>query len=96
MLAEVFISLSYLFALKAKCSWAICHSSFLVVILQKPLGLLSLLDEESNFPNATDLTLANKLKQHLSANSFFKGDRGRAFGVQHFAGEVSYWSFEDS
>ncbi|XWS09926.1 hypothetical protein CRYUN_Cryun39dG0031900 [Craigia yunnanensis] len=57
---------------------------------KKPLGLLSLLDEESNFPNATDLTLANKLKQHLSANSCFKGDRGRAFGVRHFAGEVLY------
>ncbi|XP_022717027.1 LOW QUALITY PROTEIN: myosin-2 [Durio zibethinus] len=57
---------------------------------KKPLGLLSLLDEESNFPNATDLTLANKLKQHLNANSCFKGDRGRAFGVRHFAGEVLY------
>ncbi|XVF78057.1 hypothetical protein PTKIN_Ptkin14bG0097700 [Pterospermum kingtungense] len=57
---------------------------------KKPLGLLSLLDEESNFPKATDLTLANKLKQHLNANSCFRGDRGRAFGVQHFAGEVVY------
>ncbi|XWS11103.1 hypothetical protein CRYUN_Cryun38cG0055000 [Craigia yunnanensis] len=57
---------------------------------KRPLGLLSLLDEESNFPNATDLTLANKLKQHLNANSCFKGDRGRAFGVRHFAGEVLY------
>ncbi|XVF18987.1 hypothetical protein REPUB_Repub11eG0071900 [Reevesia pubescens] len=57
---------------------------------KKPLGLLSLLDEESNIPNATDLTFANKLKQHLNANSYFKGDRGRAFGVRHFAGEVLY------
>ncbi|XVE80224.1 hypothetical protein DITRI_Ditri14bG0122500 [Diplodiscus trichospermus] len=57
---------------------------------KKPKGLLSLLDEESNLPNATDLTLANKLKQHLNANSCFKGDRGRAFGVRHFAGEVLY------
>jgi myosin heavy subunit len=36
--------------------------------MQKPLGLLSLLDEESTFPNATDLTFANKLKQHLDLN----------------------------
>ncbi|KAK6229517.1 hypothetical protein SCA6_018468 [Theobroma cacao] len=57
---------------------------------KKPLGLLCLLDEESNFPNATDLTFANKLKQHLNANPCFKGDRGRAFGVRHFAGEVLY------
>ncbi|XP_039040957.1 myosin-2-like [Hibiscus syriacus] len=57
---------------------------------KKPLGILSLLDEESNFPNATDFTLASKLKQHLHSNSYFKGDRGRAFGIRHFAGEVLY------
>ncbi|CAI0375856.1 unnamed protein product [Linum tenue] len=57
---------------------------------KKPLGLLSLLDEESNFPNATDLTLVNKLNKHLNINPFFKGQRGRAFGVRHYAGEVVY------
>ncbi|KAG4987023.1 hypothetical protein JHK86_034714 [Glycine max] len=57
---------------------------------KKPLGLLSLLDEESNFPRASDLTLANKLKQHLHANPCFKGERGRAFSVCHYAGEVLY------
>ncbi|RZC75040.1 hypothetical protein C5167_050519 [Papaver somniferum] len=57
---------------------------------KKPLGLLSLLDEESTFPNGTDITLANKLKQHLSSNSCFRGDRGKAFSVSHYAGEVTY------
>ncbi|EEF36593.1 myosin vIII, putative [Ricinus communis] len=57
---------------------------------KKPLGLLSLLDEESNFPNATDLTFANKLKQHLGGNPCFKAERGRAFVVRHYAGEVVY------
>ncbi|KAG7649158.1 IQ motif EF-hand binding site [Arabidopsis thaliana x Arabidopsis arenosa] len=57
---------------------------------KKPLGLLSLLDEESTFPNGTDLTLANKLKQHLNDNSCFRGDRGKAFTVAHYAGEVTY------
>ncbi|KDP38945.1 hypothetical protein JCGZ_00702 [Jatropha curcas] len=57
---------------------------------KKPLGLLSLLDEESNFPIATDLTLANKLKQHLNSNPFFKAERGRAFAIHHYAGEVAY------
>ncbi|KAG5114255.1 hypothetical protein JHK82_037524 [Glycine max] len=57
---------------------------------KRPLGLLSLLDEESNFPRASDLTLANKLKQHLHANPRFKGERGRAFSVCHYAGEVLY------
>ncbi|CAH8348628.1 unnamed protein product [Eruca vesicaria subsp. sativa] len=60
------------------------------LIEKKPIGLLSLLDEESNFPKATDLTFANKLKQHLKINSCFKGERGRAFRVNHYAGEVLY------
>nr|GLL36291.1 hypothetical protein TanjilG_30478 [Ipomoea trifida] len=57
---------------------------------KKPLGLLSLLDEESTFPNGTDLTFANKLKQHLNSNPCFKGGRGKAFTVCHYAGEVTY------
>ncbi|CAN1775286.1 VIII-2 [Linum perenne] len=57
---------------------------------KKPIGLLSLLDEETNFPNSTDLTLVNKLNKHLSGNPSFKGQRGRAFGVRHYAGEVVY------
>ncbi|KAG0457499.1 hypothetical protein HPP92_022656 [Vanilla planifolia] len=57
---------------------------------KKPLGLLSLLDEESTFPNGTDLTFANKLKQHVHSNSCFKGERGSAFTVSHYAGEVVY------
>lgn len=65
---------------------------FMWWIVQKPLGLLSLLDEESNFPKASDLTFASKLKQHLNTNSCFKGERGRAFRVRHYAGEVCYCS----
>lgn len=56
--------------------------------MQKPLGLLSMLDEESNFPKATDMTFANKLKQHLSSNPCFKGEKSGAFSVRHYAGEV--------
>ncbi|GMG98915.1 hypothetical protein Nepgr_000755 [Nepenthes gracilis] len=57
---------------------------------KKPLGLLSLLDEESTFPNGTDLTFANKLKQHLQSNPCFRGERGKAFTISHYAGEVTY------
>ncbi|WVZ66361.1 hypothetical protein U9M48_015595 [Paspalum notatum var. saurae] len=58
--------------------------------LSKPLGLLSLLDEESTFPKATDLSFANKLKQQLSGNSCFKGEQDGAFKICHYAGEVTY------
>ncbi|OMO62400.1 IQ motif, EF-hand binding site [Corchorus olitorius] len=57
---------------------------------KKPLGLLSLLDEESTFPNGTDFTFANKLKQHLNSNPCFRGEREKAFTVSHFAGVVTY------
>lgn len=57
---------------------------------KKPLGLLSLLDEESTFPNGTDLTFANKLKQHLNSNPCFRGERDKSFTVSHYAGEVIY------
>ncbi|XP_047333889.1 myosin-2-like [Impatiens glandulifera] len=57
---------------------------------KKPIGLLSLLDEESKFPKATDLTFGNKLKQHLSNNPHFKGERSSAFVIRHYAGEVLY------
>ncbi|XP_049400671.1 myosin-2-like isoform X2 [Solanum stenotomum] len=56
---------------------------------KKPIGIISLLDEESNFDKATDLAFANKLKQHLKANPCYRGDR-EEFGVRHYAGEVIY------
>lgn len=74
--------------------WSLVFSLFTSLSnVQKPLGLFSLLDEESNFPKASDLTLANKLKQHLHSNPCFKGERGRAFSVSHYAGEVSISSY---
>lgn len=51
---------------------------------------MSLLDEESTFPNATDTTFANKLKQHLKSNRCFRGEHEKAFSVSHYAGEVTY------
>ncbi|XP_031407548.1 myosin-2 isoform X2 [Punica granatum] len=60
------------------------------LIEKKPLGILSLLDEESNFPKATDLTFADKLKRHLKDNPCFKGERDGAFCLRHYAGEVLY------
>ncbi|XP_064996280.1 myosin-1-like isoform X2 [Musa acuminata AAA Group] len=57
---------------------------------KRPLGLLSLLDEESTFPNGTDLTFVNKLKQHLHSSPCFKGERDKAFTIHHYAGEVVY------
>lgn len=57
---------------------------------KKPLGLFSLLDEESNLSKATDLTLAIKFQKHLSSNPFFKVEMDGAFKILHYAGEVLY------
>ncbi|XP_073143264.1 myosin-2-like isoform X2 [Henckelia pumila] len=57
---------------------------------KRPSGIISLLDEESNSLNATALTFASKLKQHLNTHNCFKGDRDGAFRVHHSCGEVLY------
>ncbi|KAK6132636.1 hypothetical protein DH2020_033625 [Rehmannia glutinosa] len=57
---------------------------------KKPDGLISLLDEVSNFPKATGLTFTTKLKQHLNANRCFKEERCGTFSIRHCAGEVIY------
>ena len=58
--------------------------------LQKPLGLLSLLDQESTLPKSTGLTFANKLREHLKGNSCFKSERDVEFKVAHYAREVRW------
>ncbi|XP_050989221.1 unconventional myosin-IXb isoform X2 [Labeo rohita] len=59
---------------------------------KKPTGLFYLLDEESNFPQATDSTLLEKFKQQHQDNPFFVQTpvREPAFVIQHFAGKVKY------
>jgi myosin heavy subunit len=62
------------------------------LISKKPIGLLSLLDEESNFPKSTDLTLLGKYHQsHADNSSYIKPKTQQAyFGVRHYAGDVIY------
>ncbi|XP_051022389.1 myosin-IIIb [Acomys russatus] len=61
------------------------------MFLQKPLGLLALLDEESRFPQATDQTLVDKFEDNLRCKFFWR-PKGvdLCFGIQHYAGPVSY------
>uniref|UniRef100_A0A9J2Q4T1 Myosin motor domain-containing protein n=1 Tax=Ascaris lumbricoides TaxID=6252 RepID=A0A9J2Q4T1_ASCLU len=69
-----------------------------VELIEKPLGIVSMLDEECIVPKATDLTLAQKLNdQHLGKHPNFqkprppKGKQAEAhFAVVHYAGTVRY------
>uniref|UniRef100_A0A8B9LVB4 Myosin IIIB n=1 Tax=Astyanax mexicanus TaxID=7994 RepID=A0A8B9LVB4_ASTMX len=61
------------------------------MFLQKPMGLLSLLDEESRFPQATDQTLVDKFEDNLRYKYFWRPKRVElSFGIQHYAGKVLY------
>ncbi|XP_021494928.2 myosin-IIIb [Meriones unguiculatus] len=61
------------------------------MFLQKPLGLLALLDEESRFPQATDQTLVDKFEDNLRCKFFWRPKGVElCFGIQHYAGPVLY------
>ncbi|XP_041670586.1 myosin-IIIa isoform X2 [Cheilinus undulatus] len=61
------------------------------LFLQKPMGMLSLLDEESRFPQATDQTLVEKFDDNLKTKSFWRPKRvDLGFGIHHYAGKVIY------
>ncbi|KAK3082812.1 hypothetical protein FSP39_006063 [Pinctada imbricata] len=61
------------------------------MFLMKPLGLLALLDEESHFPKATDMSLVEKFQKNIRNANFSrpKGDNLN-FCIDHYAGKVVY------
>ncbi|ULT86008.1 hypothetical protein L3Y34_006002 [Caenorhabditis briggsae] len=69
-----------------------------IELIEKPLGIVSMLDEECIVPKATDLTLASKLNdQHLGKHPNFqkprppKGKQAEAhLAIVHYAGTVRY------
>lgn len=64
----------------------------LELLLNRPVGLLALLDEESRFPKATDMSLATKLHMHFKSSSYYlqPKDNGVNFTILHYAGPVLY------
>ncbi|XP_030361678.1 myosin-3-like [Strigops habroptila] len=68
-----------------------------IELIEKPMGIFSILEEECMFPKATDTSFKNKLyDQHLGKSSNFqkpKPGRGKAeahFSLVHYAGTVDY------
>ncbi|XP_036740230.2 unconventional myosin-VIIb isoform X1 [Manis pentadactyla] len=63
------------------------------LLAQKPMSIISLLDEESHFPQGTDATMLQKLNSVHAADKAFLQPRNihdPRFGIAHFAGEVYY------
>merc|ERR1712197_307064 len=60
------------------------------------MGVWAILEEESNFPKATDKTFEDKIKaQHLGKSASMakpqsKTDKNAHFAIIHYAGIVSY------
>ncbi|KAK3091423.1 hypothetical protein FSP39_019778 [Pinctada imbricata] len=62
-------------------------------LLEKPLGLFALVDEECFFPKATDKSFVDKVLSQHSAHPKFRKPDFRAdadFSLVHYAGEVDY------
>ncbi|XP_061547547.1 unconventional myosin-X isoform X2 [Phycodurus eques] len=61
-------------------------------LIEKKLGMLALINEESRFPKGTDYTLVEKLHSRHAANSYYVKPRvtDHQFGIKHYAGEVLY------
>ncbi|XP_066503018.1 unconventional myosin-IXAa isoform X4 [Hoplias malabaricus] len=62
------------------------------LISKKPTALLHLLDEECNFPQATNQTLLDKFKRQHEGSSYieFPAVMEPAFIIKHYAGKVKY------
>ncbi|XP_070689056.1 unconventional myosin-VIIb [Pempheris klunzingeri] len=63
------------------------------ILASKPLNILALIDEESNFPKGTDATLLQKMNRVHGKGEIYihpKNNYETQFGIQHFAGEVYY------
>ncbi|KAE8583660.1 hypothetical protein XENTR_v10020612 [Xenopus tropicalis] len=68
-----------------------------IELIEKPMGIFSILEEECMFPKATDTSFKNKLyEQHLGKCKNFekpKPGKGKAeahFSLGHYAGTVDY------
>ncbi|XP_034713230.1 myosin heavy chain, fast skeletal muscle-like [Etheostoma cragini] len=68
-----------------------------IELIEKPMGIFSILEEECMFPKATDTSFKNKLyDQHLGKNKAFekpkpaKGKIEAHFSLVHYAGTVDY------
>ncbi|XP_072259362.1 myosin-3-like [Pyxicephalus adspersus] len=68
-----------------------------IELIEKPMGIFSILEEECMFPKATDTSFKNKLyDQHLGKSGNFqkpkiaKGKAEAHFSLIHYAGTVDY------
>lgn len=72
-------------------------------MFEKPMGILSILEEESLFPKATDKTFEEKLfANHMGKSSSFQKpkpggpDKDSHFAIVHYAGRSCWYKCKNS
>ena len=62
------------------------------MLAKKPVGVFHLLDDESNFPKATDISFLEKCHYNHALNELYSRPRMNSmeFGIKHYAGQVWY------
>ncbi|CAG0890159.1 unnamed protein product [Cyprideis torosa] len=68
------------------------NHSVIHLLARKPIGIFHLLDEESNFPKATDVSFLEKCHYNHALNELYSRPRMSSleFGIRHYAGQVWY------
>ncbi|KAI8125546.1 Unconventional myosin-XV [Lucilia cuprina] len=62
------------------------------LLAKKPVGIFHLLDDESNFPRASDMSFLEKCHYNHALNELYSRPRigAQEFGITHYAGQVWY------
>ncbi|CAB3253169.1 unnamed protein product [Arctia plantaginis] len=68
------------------------NSPVIQLLSKKPVGILHLLDDESNFPRASDASFLEKCHYNHALNELYSRPRlgANEFGIKHYAGQVWY------
>ena len=79
-----------------RISWSVIgfkdNQSVIDMISKKPLGILHLLDDESNFPKGTDFSFLEKCHYHHGSKMCYSKPKmsHAEFIITHYAGDVTY------
>lgn len=89
----VFCATATLLSVYLTCAHALLFPQPCLDLIEKrPVGIIHLLDDESNFPKGSDKSFLQKIEgQHKKHKNYLvPKTKALKFGIQHFAGDVHY------
>ena len=60
------------------------------LVLARPIGLLSILDDETKNPSSSDATIVERWNQHLEKTNAYSSSGADKFTIKHFVEPVEY------